>query len=167
MKKTSKDAPETAPTDTSVLTEFAPSEQPSAADIAASPEAIPPGATPDAGEDKPDDKPPEKKPEEKPDNSPRAHAVALGYAPRPRKNGLTASINGARVEIGSRPRGSWQHEAASILHGWQEHLHHTGEHIQITRADYELALEAATKTDEAGNYVPHQPALSPHKGKGL
>jgi outer membrane biosynthesis protein TonB len=158
MKKTSKDAPETAQTETSVHAESAPAEQPPA-EAAAPPEAPAPEVKPDA--------PVEKKPEEKPDHSPRAHAIALGYAPRPRKNGLTASINGARIEIGSRPRGSWQHEAASILHGWQEHLHHTGEHIQISSADYELALEAATKTNEAGDYVPHQPALSPHKGKGL
>jgi hypothetical protein len=163
MKKTSREAPETAPTDTSALAEAAPAEQPPAG-VVVSPETPPTAAEPLAASEQ---KPEEKKPEQKPDNSPRAHAVALGYAPRPRKNGLTASINGARVEIGSRPRGSWQHEAASILHGWQEHLHHTGEHIQISRADYELALEAATQTNEAGVYVPHQPALSPHKGKGL
>jgi hypothetical protein len=103
----------------------------------------------------------------KEDLSPRGHAIATGNAPRLRKNQMTAQINGSRVEIGSRARGSWQHESASMLHGWAEHLHHTGKPIEISRADYLAALEAATKTDKVGEYLPHQPALSPHKGKGL
>lgn len=57
----------------------------------------------------------------------------------------------------------WQHEAASVEHGWALHAHHTGSPIRLSRADYEAALKAVEP--ETGNPVPHPAALSPHKPK--
>lgn len=57
------------------------------------------------------------------------------------------------------------HEAASVLHGWKLHEHHAGEPLKLSRADYEAALAAAGKTNEAGEYEPHPAALSPHRPK--
>lgn len=57
----------------------------------------------------------------------------------------------------------WQHEAASVEHGWKLHEHHEGAPIRLTREDYEAALKAVTP--EKGNPVPHHGALSPHKPK--
>lgn len=88
---------------------------------------------------------------------------------------------------------SWQHTAAAQLHGWGAHEHHAGAPIQLTRDDYEKALEAASEpvtrlldkdgkptgdplTKEAvaamngrqpvrSDYEPHRAALSPHAPK--
>lgn len=55
------------------------------------------------------------------------------------------------------------HEAASSLHGWAEHAHHVGKPLELTRRDYEAALEAAAKPRKGERRLrPHQPALSPH-----
>ena len=74
----------------------------------------------------------------------------------------TTAINGRPFDvIGAF---NWKHEAASVLHGWKRHEHHAGAALLLTRAEYEGALEAASKTDARGEYLPHKPALSPHKG---
>lgn len=61
----------------------------------------------------------------------------------------------------------WQHEAASVLHGWKLHEHHSEDQkpIRLTRAAYEAALKAAGATNEKGEYTPHPAALSSHKPK--
>lgn len=57
---------------------------------------------------------------------------------------------------------AWKHAAAAVLHGWPLHQHHTAAPMELSRGDYEAALEAACTTDELGNYTPHPGALSPH-----
>jgi hypothetical protein len=57
---------------------------------------------------------------------------------------------------------TWQHNAASALHGWREHEHHAGKPIQLTGKAYRNALRAAAEPDATGNYAPCQAALSPH-----
>lgn len=57
---------------------------------------------------------------------------------------------------------TWQHNAASALHGWREHEHHAGAPIQLTGKAYRNALRAAAEPNATGNYVPHPAALSPH-----
>jgi len=94
---------------------------------------------------------------------------------------LTGNVAEAKGPIafgeGARPKKqpaySWQHAAAAQLHGWNAHEHHAGSPIQLSRADYEAALAAAsapvatlmpnglTRTV----YEPHKPALSPHAPK--
>jgi len=62
---------------------------------------------------------------------------------------------------------AWQHAAADALHGWSLHVHHAGGEIELTRAAYEGALEAATTSDSRGDYIPHEPAMSPHKRRRI
>jgi hypothetical protein len=57
----------------------------------------------------------------------------------------------------------WRHAAAVVLHGWHKHAHHAGEPMQLTRAQYEAALEAAGPSE--GIPAPHPAALSPHANK--
>jgi hypothetical protein len=58
----------------------------------------------------------------------------------------------------------WKHSAASALHGWTLHEHHTGTPMCLSRSDYESALTAAMTL--CGHvYTPHHAALSPHVGK--
>jgi hypothetical protein len=37
----------------------------------------------------------------------------------------------------------WVHACARLLHRWSEHAHHSGAPLQLTRADYVAACEAA------------------------
>lgn len=55
-----------------------------------------------------------------------------------------------------------RHDAAAVMHGWTLHEHHEQKPFELTRADYEAAIEAAGKTDERGQPIPHAPAMSPH-----
>lgn len=77
----------------------------------------------------------------------------------------------------------WKHAAAEALHGWREHAHHEGKPMELSRADYEKALEAACEPKApkdkpaAGkpgeppvpppraSYQPHAAALSKHAPK--
>jgi hypothetical protein len=155
------------------------------------PEVLPPTASPP-------DAPP-------PDSPPPAPAVVE----EPRTHFTPAElalITGHATELepkkgvrfgGGRPQKTvsynWQHAAAAQLHGWGAHEHHAGEPIQLTRADYEKAIEAAVEpvtrlvgadgkttgdplTPAAvaqlngtkpvrSSYEPHAPALSPHAPK--
>ena len=52
----------------------------------------------------------------------------------------------------------WKHGAAAALHLWSDHEHHTGRPIEITRAEYQGALDAACKPNPA----PHPAALGRH-----
>lgn len=97
--------------------------------------------------------------------TPHEHAVATG------NHGARGAGRGTRVaSVGGRAAPastySWQHNAAAQLHGWPQHEHHAGAPIRLTREDYELALAAAEAPDPAGEYEPHEAALSEHKGKG-
>ncbi len=53
----------------------------------------------------------------------------------------------------------WKHGAASALHNWGGHAHHQGKPLLLEREAYIAALDAASSTDEKGNYAPHQAAL--------
>lgn len=62
--------------------------------------------------------------------------------------------------LGSRPGAklpNWKHNVAATLHGWKQHAHDAQKEIQLTRADYEAALEAAGSSPPQ----PHPGALSP------
>lgn len=55
------------------------------------------------------------------------------------------------------------HAAAAALHGWREHEHHEGAPMQLSRADYLAAVDAAKAPPKGErSYRPHGPALSPH-----
>lgn len=54
----------------------------------------------------------------------------------------------------------WKHAAASQLHGWGNHLIHTGSSVELTQADYEAALAAASGTE----LIPHPAADCRRKG---
>ena len=56
---------------------------------------------------------------------------------------------------------SYKHQAAAALHGWDLHRYHTGEEMQLSRADYEAAIRAANELKDGG-YAPHEAALSEH-----
>lgn len=56
----------------------------------------------------------------------------------------------------------WRHAGAAALHQWALEAHHAGKPLELTRADYEAALEAAAKPNPA----PHPGALGPHTKKG-
>lgn len=69
-----------------------------------------------------------------------------------------------RPPSGRENRHLWRHSAAATLHGWQQHEHHTGSPMRLSRADYEAAITAALQPDlTVADYVPHAAALSPHK----
>lgn len=57
---------------------------------------------------------------------------------------------------GRRHPERWKHSAAEALHGWTVEEHHAGKALQLTRADYEAALKAASQPLPR----PHGPALS-------
>jgi len=131
---------------------------------------------------------PEAKPVTKDTATPAEHAKAI-------KGGVQRISRAAVVGNQSESFDLYhpQHAGAEALHGWKEHEHHTGKPIELSKAAYEGALKAAAApvtraigkdgkpTGEplesyaaatAGiptitDYEPHQPALSPHKGKGL
>jgi hypothetical protein len=122
-----------------------------------------------------------------PTATPEQHAKALGGVKTVQR---AARVNGEpeKFELFHQ-----FHAGAEALHGWKEHAHHEGKPIHLSREDYESALKAAAApvtraldkdgkptgepidSTEAANkgiptitdYEPHQPALSPHKGKGL
>ncbi len=75
--------------------------------------------------------------------TPEEHALATGNGPAGGE--LTLSFNGVQ----ERARFSWQHEAASALHGWKDHEHDADEPMQLTRAAYLAALEAACEPEHA------------------
>lgn len=97
---------------------------------------------------------------------PRVPASEMGVVVSFRQGGKDYQVSGAQ-------HFSALHNAAAILHGWGKrdaagddepwgHRHHAGEPFKLTQADYLKALEAASKTDEFGEYVPHPGALSEH-----
>lgn len=49
----------------------------------------------------------------------------------------------------------WQHAAAAVIHGWDEHESATGAALRLTADDYAKALEAAARPGPDGNYEPH------------
>lgn len=81
---------------------------------------------------------------------------------------LTGNVTAARAGIrlngaSPEPAYSWQHEAASQLHGWKQHEHDAGEPLRMTRDDYEAALKAASEPvtrNGRTDYEPHRAALS-------
>lgn len=85
---------------------------------------------------------------------------------------VSFSRGGSSVVITGAPTFSMLHNAAANLHGWGQrvngedepwgHRHHAGEPLKLSRADYVKALEAASKTNELGEYEPHLPAMSEH-----
>lgn len=62
-----------------------------------------------------------------------------------------------RTARGHWPRNYWQHRVAEVLHGWARHEHEEGKPMQLSAADYEAAIKAASKGK------PHPPARSRHK----
>lgn len=50
----------------------------------------------------------------------------------------------------------WRHAGAEALHRWKAHEHHAGKPIELSRADYDAALEAAAQPEP----VAHPGALS-------
>lgn len=116
--------------------------------------------------------------------TPAELAVATGNATN-RKPGIR--MGGGTPQ--EQPVYSWQHNAAAQLHGWAAHEHHAGAPIQLTPAEYQAALKAASEevtrvvekdgkpgavVDAASvksingtkplvsRYEPHKAALSPH-----
>jgi hypothetical protein len=93
---------------------------------------------------------------------------------------LTGNVQSVRegMRLGGRAGGqrqlfSWQHEAASQLHGWKQHEHDAGEPFRLSREAYEAALKAASEPTQVAitrdgtptnvlEYAPHRHALSPH-----
>jgi hypothetical protein len=111
-------------------------------------------------------------PEEK--KIPEQHAFETGNVITPRVPAAEMAVvvsmttGGVATQISGATHFSALHNAAAILHGWGKkdepwgHRHHAGEPIKLTLDDYRKALEAASKTDEHGEYVPHPGALSEH-----
>jgi len=90
--------------------------------------------------------------------------------PRMESDGSARTVDQWRDELfpaqGKRQhRALWQHNAASSLHGWSDHAFHANAPMQLSRADYDAALKAASTPDAAGRYSAHLPALSRFKGK--
>lgn len=59
----------------------------------------------------------------------------------------------------------WAYAAAAAVHGWREHAYHDGAAMQLSRRDYEAAVDAAVNF--TGAVKPHAAALSKHQGKGV
>lgn len=110
---------------------------------------------------------------------PEQHAFETGNVVTPRVPASEMAVavsftqGGRTVQASGASHFSHVHNAAAILHGWGKrdaagndepwgHRHHAGEPFKLTQADYLKALEAASKTDEHGEYVPHPGALSEH-----
>ncbi len=124
--------------------------------------------------------PEERKPAQSDLATPEEHAIATGNGGVAHRWEIT--VSGASAgRRGRVARCSWQHEAASQLHGWREHALHTADPLLFPRADYLAALKAATEPfcakvcpktqalkdtpenqDRHGTYVPHRAALSPY-----
>ncbi len=71
--------------------------------------------------------------------------------------------------IGPKPRRlkqlSWQHNVASVVHGWPQHKHNAQSEIQLTKEDYIAAINAIEKQLADGTIVPHDGALSSYMKK--
>lgn len=85
--------------------------------------------------------------------TPEEHARALGQVQLRKR---MATLKGQRRE---HEAFTSFHNAASVMHGWAAHEHHTGETIRLTREAYLGAIEAAHNE----NNPPHPAALSPYK----
>lgn len=88
--------------------------------------------------------------------TPLEHAQALGLV---RSAFRQVRADGEKSD--SMALFDWRHNSADALHGWSHHEYHAGAPLQLTREDYEAALEAASKPRADGHYVPHEAA----KGK--
>lgn len=69
----------------------------------------------------------------------------------------------------TKPVSHWKssapkHAAAAMLHKWAQYAHNNGKEMELTREDYDSAIEAASKRIE-GKYKPHAPALYQKKVK--
>lgn len=84
--------------------------------------------------------------------SPLEWASKLGYTIR----GAVRIIDGKR-RFERYP--SWQHAAASTLHGWEQHQYHENEALQLTEEEYCGAILAVSAP---GHQKPFQRALSKH-----
>jgi hypothetical protein len=54
----------------------------------------------------------------------------------------------------------WKHGAAAALHQWAAYAHNSGRQIELTRSEYQAALDAACKPNPA----PHPAALGSSRG---
>ena len=81
---------------------------------------------------------------EKRAETPAAPAKRKG---RPTLDELRASV---------RPT-AWKHEAAAVIHGWNDY---SASPLRMEPADYAKALEAAARPNSRGEYEAHAPALS-------
>lgn len=61
-------------------------------------------------------------------------------------------------ELGNGSHYTWQHAAASTLHGWDAHAYHEGAPLLLTERDYLAALDAAAPAK--GLPKLHKPAAS-------
>jgi hypothetical protein len=97
--------------------------------------------------------------------TPREHAKARDLVKAVKQTvaiSVGAPAGSAPPRPGTVDRYNWRHAAAASLHGWSQHEHHAGKPIQLSDADYEAALEAAS-APKGVSYEPHKPALSPFK----
>lgn len=85
--------------------------------------------------------------------TPEEHARALGQTQK-RQRFMALKGQKHRHEVFTS-----FHNAASVMHGWASHAHHTGEPIKLTREAYLAAIEAAHNE----NNPPAPAALSPYK----
>jgi hypothetical protein len=53
----------------------------------------------------------------------------------------------------------WKHGAAEALHRWKLYEHDNAAPMQLTKQQYEAALESASKPTEQGEYTPFPEAL--------
>lgn len=103
---------------------------------------------------RPDSSPPAAKPAAKEEpTTPEYWAGKLGHVA---KKASPLDVNGKRRPL----HFDVAHAAADQLHGWSFHKLHTVDPLVLTEDAYKGALAAALKTDKAGHYVPHGPALS-------
>lgn len=58
-----------------------------------------------------------------------------------------------------RDRFSWQHAAAAVRHGWNDHKMATSSEVQLSREDYLAALEAVSQPNARAAGL-HLPAVS-------
>lgn len=105
--------------------------------------------------------------------SPRDWALETGHGPKKiSKN----TWSGDATRGMSRQMGSMAYEVAAVLHGWREHEHHENQPMLLTKEEFLGAINEAmpqnTKDAKgnvvlAGDPVPHEPALSRHRGGTL
>lgn len=88
-----------------------------------------------------------------PIDTPLSHARALGL------------VGAAKIVVNGRvsEHRKAEYRAAEVLHGWAL----AGDDFQISRSDFDSAIEAAKTADKRGQYVPHVPALATSAGKGV